>query len=130
MEGRVMIIEKAKGLLIGEKVYRAIKKMIDGNENGDYVYVDTFNNCRETGYCFKLMRAGNPKQQIIWVYEYRNSDNLMFRQTSDPNWHDINNRYDDDSIVYAVKTYRYNELKELLEDVKVRVYNFFKEDLA
>ena len=63
MEGRVMIIEKAKGLLIGEKVYRAIKKMIDGNENGDYVYVDTFNNCRETGYCFKLMRAGNPKQQ-------------------------------------------------------------------
>ena len=69
-----MIIEKAKGLLIGEKVYRAIKKMIDGNENGDYVYVDTFNNCRETGYCFKLMRAGNPKQQIIWVYEYKEAN--------------------------------------------------------
>jgi len=122
-----MKIEKSKGLQVGEKVYRAIRKQLDGNEDGNVVYVDTFNNCRETGYCFKLCRAGDTKTQIIWVYENRNSDDLIFRQTSDDNWCDINNRYDDESIVYAVKRYRYNELKELIEDVNIRIYNFFRE---
>lgn len=125
-----MEIRKSEGLIIGEKVYKAIKKAVDGRENGELIYVDTFNNCRETGYCFKFYRAGDLKQNVLWIYQERNSDNIILRDTLDSNWHDINNRYDDESIVYAVKTYRYNELKELLEDVKVRVYNFFKEDLA
>ena len=120
-----MKIEKAKGLQLGEKVYKAIKKKLDGNDDGNLIYVDTFNNCRETGYCFKFYRAGDTKQNVLWVYEYRMSDDIVLRDTLDSNWHDINNRYDDEGIVYAVRMYKHDAINELIDDVLIRIETFF-----
>ena len=62
------MLEKTNSLVVSEIVF-----MLVSNDDESYGYLDTFNNCRETGFVLK-----NSKNDIcVWVYENRNSDSIV-----------------------------------------------------
>ena len=119
-----MEIRKSKGLQLSEKVTNAIIKEFKNVDTDYEISIDTFNNCRETGYCFKVLNFNKPGELIIWIYEYRCTDNIIFRYTIDDAWFDKNNKYDDESVVYTYREYKHNEIKEVIKDVisKINLY--------
>lgn len=120
-----MVIEKTRGLTISEKVFKAIKKEFKDKETGTDIYVDTFNNCRETGYCFKVYRNGEHRlnSMIIWTCECRNSDDLMLVRSLDQNWCDAHNMFTDKDF-HDVMYFKANEEREFIDDVIMRIKNF------
>lgn len=119
-----MEIRKAHGLELSEKVARAIIKEFKSVETDYELHIDTFNNCRETGYCFKIWNPGKTGELVIWIYEYRCSDNIIFRYTIDDAWFDKYNKYDDETVVYTYREYKYNEIDEVKKDVISKI-NYF-----
>lgn len=119
-----MEIRKSKGLQLSEKVANAIIKEFKNVDTDYEISIDTFNNCRETGYCFKVLNLNKTGELIIWIYEYRCTDNIIFRYTIDDAWFDKYNKYDDESVIYTYREYKHNEIKEVIKDVisKINLY--------
>lgn len=117
-----MEIKKSHGLQIAEKVIRRVANRIKESDLDCEIYVDTFNNCRETGYVYKVYRKN--KQLYIWTFEHRMSDDIIkvvsFREGSC----DKNNMFDDESYVNGYQHYKPNEIKVLADDIARLICDF------
>lgn len=84
----------------GIKIGNAVLGELCGNEEiGEYnIDVDTFNNCRESGYRLRISKRGKETWLIIWMYQNRNSDSIAVSWGGAEDC-DINN-------MYSIATYR------------------------
>ena len=117
-----MQIVKSKGLQIAEKVIHRVANQIKGVDIDCEINVDTFNNCRETGYVYKVYRKG--KELYIWTFEHRNTDDIIkvvsFRSGSC----NRNNMFDDEAYANGYQSYRYNEVKVVADDIARLLISF------
>lgn len=81
-----MFFTKIRSILVSERVFERVNEMLyqyleSGKKIGGYYCV--FNNCREQGYVLRVYSTDfkNPAPRkddlLIWVYEHRNSDNIV-----------------------------------------------------
>lgn len=94
-------------------------------------YIDTFNNCRETGYILHVWQYGDVElngRVAIWVHEHRNSDNIVLRYTTKPEDIDINNMFNDEVDINGTEYFRANQEEEvaqyiskILEDISSKI---------
>lgn len=116
-----MKVEKSKGLEIAIKVMDKVKKTIKDEELDCEIYLDTFNNCRETGFVYKLYRKGKPL--YIWTFQDRISDDMILLISFQEGACDKNNMFDDDHV-YSRTVFKYKEMKELSDRVANLVLSF------
>lgn len=78
---------KTASLLVSETFFNCLEQYY-GYEL-DKCSLQTFNNCREQGYCL----VNYDKNWVIWACECRNSDNIMlvFGTLSDKDFHNMFN---------------------------------------
>ena len=81
------MITKKESLKKSERVFDLIREEIAESENDDKFhlcgYLDTFNNCRETGlymtaYYYEDIKTHKSAYSdiFVWVYEHRNGDSI------------------------------------------------------
>lgn len=116
-----MKVEKSKGLEIAIKVMEKVKTALKDKELDCEIFLDTFNNCRETGFIYKLYRKGKPL--YIWTFEDRISDDMILLTSFQDGACNINNMFDDDHV-YGRTVYKYNEMKELSNRVANLIISF------
>ena len=66
------MIYKDNGIIYSNYVLDFISSVI--KEKGLILRVETFYNCREMGYVFKIHNEEYTDKLYIWVYAHRNSD--------------------------------------------------------
>lgn len=94
----------------GLKAARAVTGKLQNNEdlNEFNVYVDTFNNVRETGYCLRVTKHGSEKEMRLWIYENRNSDEIAVSWGEGKDC-DINNMFNDATKALRTKYYAWRD---------------------
>ena len=109
---------KDRSLLVSQKLFTALKKELKGVKG---CYLETFNNCREQGYCL----INYDYNFVVWACECRCSDDIMI-VVGDITDKDINNMFSDKAY-NGTKYFEYNRydlaVKYTLEFIKNKVEN-------
>ena len=67
------MIYKDKGLMYSNYIYEQLLYRL-GSDSDLRIKVETFYNCRELGYVFRVNNSDYNDTLYIWVYAHRNSD--------------------------------------------------------
>lgn len=108
------MIEMVRSLQVSHNVMEILK----AKDNKIKGYIDTFNNCRETGYILKVWQYGDVKldgKVAIWVHEDRNSDDIVLRYTTKPENVNINNMFSEEVYLNDSEYFRVNHEEEVAE---------------
>ena len=73
-----MKIRKTNSLMISEIAWNVISMELENtikmNDETEIGWLDTFDNCRETGLMLHITKDWN---KCIWIYQHRNSDDIV-----------------------------------------------------
>jgi len=89
------MIEKSRSLEVSENLINLLLEKHSNNLGG---YIDTFNNCRETGFVLKLTSINNMNfkdQFVVWMHEDRISDDIVIRYANTFKDCNTNNMFSD-----------------------------------
>ena len=134
------MITEAQSLRVSRRFFDIFKEAIEREEEDGLIisgYIDTFNNCRETGFRTILYKAeyydyvdhlktiqnSVYKDIAIWAYENRNSDNLVVIVST--NRGNINNMYSEESYKGERKFFEAGEYVEAADYAIQRVKEIF-----
>lgn len=104
------MITKTESLKKSERVFALVcDEIAEASDNDKYNicgYLDTFNNCRETGlflttYCYENIKNHKNVYSyvFVWVYEHRNSDQICVIVSKERP--DLNGRCNEKARQYA-----------------------------
>lgn len=112
----MLAIKKAMGLTIAETVFNILLNDFDFEDYDVRGFLDTFNNCRETGLIlFAYVKKGDKSIDTnVWVCRSRGSDSIMICVGKN---HDINNKFDEKQYNHA-KYFRYDEIYLAINYIK------------
>lgn len=108
------MIEMVRSLKISHDVVEILKT----KDNKIEGYIDTFNNCRETGYVLQVWKYGETELNgnvRIWVHECRNSDNIVIRYGTKYEDADLNNMFSEEVYRNNTKDFNVNEEEKAAE---------------
>lgn len=108
------MIEMVRSLKVSHDVIEILKT----KDNKIKGYIDTFNNCRETGYVLKVWQYGDIEldgKVIIWVHEHRSSDSIVLRYTTKLEDIDINNMFNESVHINGTEHFRVNQEEEVAD---------------
>jgi hypothetical protein len=116
-----MKIRKKNSLMVSEIAWDVINMELNGNVNfadeDEIGWLDTFDNCRETGLMLHIIKDWN---KCIWIYQHRSSDDIVVtigdtefnNMYSEDAWHNSEHfrcgRYDE------VADYVINEIEKII----------------
>ena len=89
------MFKKGDSLLVCEKVFELLcdKLEVEGLKH-DNMWLETFNNCREYGFCLNIMSDIWEDNLCIWACEHRSSDRIMIVVGHMFNNRELNNMFD------------------------------------
>jgi len=117
------MFKKSRSLQVSEKVFellynKIVQENLGINLQHDDVRLETFNNCREFGYCLFIWYYN----LVIWACETRNSDDIMI-VVGDPS-KNINLVNMFDRIAYDNAEYfRYGEYEKAVDYIYNEIVN-------
>ena len=125
------MFDKVKSIKVSERVFDILSDYCDILKEDDYhldAYLSTFNNCREQGYYLTVSdcdynNTNRVKDNLyIWVYECRNSDDIMVViQKEEPT---INGMFSKDAW-YKATSFNYNQERNAAEYIILKIKEFF-----
>ena len=128
------MIDYAKGILVSKRVFEFVIEEIDYlNEGGAKLsgYIDTFVNCRETGFYLTLYDTNYDKEDrqkdnlFIWAFESRNSDDIVvIYQTKYPS--NEQNLFSEEAYSNNNRHFRYDEEHKASDYIIEIVKDYFK----
>lgn len=137
-----MRIHKTPSLKVSERVLDLFFDRLESKEGYGFDvrgYIDTFNNCRETGLCVLLneavwsewddaLSAFKPVASVwrdvaIWAFEDRHSDDIVVIVSR--NYGDIHHMYSEDSYKNERKFFSYDKYEDAADYIMQRVEEIY-----
>lgn len=109
---------ESNGLKLSMKIFDKVKKQLKDKELDKYVLVDTFYNCRESGFVYKVYESTKYEYSLcVWTYENRNSDDIVLLASTNPKHCDFNNVYTDEAYENCRRFFKYNEINKVASEL-------------
>ena len=133
-----MAFDKIRSIKVSERVFDIVGEYLTAEKDGDYIkidgYLETFNNCREQGYVLRVDSCDyNNKNRTtdviyIWVYENRNSDDIVVAHQFNDYPH--NGMFSDETYEKRRKYFDYGHYQEAADYIEKLITKTFEKEFT